>query len=168
MNKYSKILFLAIISLMTMGLYGACSNDNEREPEYAIQIEDLPSAAQNFLSKYFPGVAASKIEEEKATDIIVYEVELENGFEIVFNSEGEWQQIDAPDYQTVPKEVLPQPVAQVLSEQYPNYGVIEINTTGEGWKVELSNSSGHVPGESGIDLWINMSGEITQTSQNNV
>lgn len=168
MNKTLKHLYLGILFIGFLTIWVSCSDSKEDEIEHTVSLENLPLAAQTFLSTYFPEVTVKYIYEETAGDITVYEVELENGFEVVFNYDGEWQQIEAPYYMTVPTSVIPEQVMNTLNERYSSYAIIEINTTSEGWKVELSSSLSHQPGEPGLDLWFNMSGEIISTSQDNV
>lgn len=157
-----QILF--VVSLFGgLGCMSACSEDNQNEIESAITLSDLPQSAQSFLMKYFSDTKVSKIEEELDGNVNVYVVNLENGYEVVFNSQGEWQEVDAPNNMEVPAGILPEPVARTLKEQYPGFGVLEINTTGKGWKVQLSDNQGGP----GIDIWFNMSGEILSTSIDN-
>lgn len=164
MKKNLLKYLLIVISFVGSTSLVSCSDDNKDETEYTIQINDLPIAAQDFLSLYFKGETAEKIEKEIDGNVTVFVVELSNGFEIVFNTEGEWQEVEAPYGMTVPTAIIPEQVAETLKQQYQGYGINEINTTGEGWKVELSDNQGGY----GIDIWFNMSGEIIQTSQDNV
>ncbi|MCH5239308.1 MAG: PepSY-like domain-containing protein [Muribaculaceae bacterium] len=159
-------LTIALLAFMTFLPLTSC-NDDDDEKETVVTEESLPEAAKEFLTKFFPDDKVVKIEEENAGDIIVYEVSLESGFEIVFNSEGEWQQVEAPYYKTVPTGIIPEQVMKTLSQQYSSYGIKEINTDDQGWKVELSNNLTNEPGGAGLNLWFNFSGEITSTSQDN-
>lgn len=148
---YSLTFIIMIVSLIS------CSSERENEIENLISYEELPLISQSFLEKYFGGKESiEKIEKENQNGITIYEVDLKNGYEIVFNSSGYWQEIYAPNGETIPMSILPEPIAQTLNLQYHGYGVIEINTTGENYHVVLSNNQG---GES-IELLFNQSGEI--------
>ena len=164
--KKHLLLILALVTLMALP-FSSCNGEDD-EVENVISENELPSAALDFLDKHFNEVAITKVVMITGS-VTVYQVELENGFEVVFNTKGEWQEVDAPYYMTVPQAIIPEPVMQTLNREFSGYGVVEINTTGEGWKVELSTglNGSHIPGEPGIDIWFNMSGEILQTSQDN-
>lgn len=160
MKKYLYSILAATLSVMMLP---ACSDDDTNEVETVVTYESLPQIAQKFLSDYFGGKQnVSKIEQETDNDVMVYDVDLKDGFEIVFNSEGYWQEIDAPMNSSVPMEVIPEQIAQTLNQQYPDYGVSEINTAGQNYHVELSNNQGGVS----IELMLNQSGEIISTSMN--
>lgn len=164
MRKFYTHLFLLTIFFVGIDSLASCSDDKPDDVETSIKFNDLPQKAQNFLDMYFMrDYTITRIDKETEGDITVFEVYLDSAYEIVFNSEGDWQQIEAYMGYTVPMEVIPQPVADTLKAQYPFYGVNEINTTGDGWKVELSNNQNGP----GIDIWFNMSGEIIKTSQDN-
>lgn len=160
MKKTYLKLIASLLLLLGTTAFVACSNDDDiDETETVIGFNELPMAAQTFLNTHFKGIDAYKIEKVTQVNVVLYDVELVNGFGIVFNSSGEWQEVDAPDGQTVPMAIIPEPIQATLNEQYPGYGVVEINTTGQNYHVELSNNQGG----SSIDLIFNQSGEIIAT-----
>ena len=81
-----QILIIATILIVCSG-YLAC---NEHETIY---FTDLPATAQAFLQKYFPDnlVASAERHDEEP----LFEVRLDNGYEIDFYSDGRWQEIDS-------------------------------------------------------------------------
>lgn len=158
MKKIWVKYLLVSFALVTSIAFISCS-DNTDEVETVITVKDLPVNAQTFLNTYFKGIEVTKVEKQTIDEVEVYEVELENGYDIVFNSMGEWQQIEAPDNMTVPTDIIPEPIYQTLNEQYHGYGVIEINTQGQYYHVVLSNNQGGAS----IELLFNMSGEIIPT-----
>ena len=150
-----KIFLSSIFLISALGFY-SCSDENPSVPESDITIDQLPSVAQSFLKSYFPDVEAKNIVEMKEDEMVLYQVYLENGFEIVFNSEGYWQQVVAGNDMTVPNGIIPEQILQTLTNQYHGYGVVSINTEGQNYHVVLSNNQGG----SSIDLVLNQSGEI--------
>ena len=155
--------FIITLSLMILGLgFYSCSDKDENEVENLISYSELPEEAQKFLSTYFRGEEnVLKVEENIENSGTLYEVNTKDGFEIVFNARGYWQEIDAPSGKTIPVSVLPEPIRQTLSYQYHGYGVVEVNTTGENYHLVLSNNQG---GDS-LDLTFNQSGEIVSTGE---
>lgn len=159
MKKTYLRLFGALILLLGLTTtFVSCSSDDDNM-ETIVKVKDLPEEAQTFLNTYFKGIEVQSVEKIMNGNVAVYEVNLSNGFEIVFNSEGEWQEVDAPDNLSVPMEIIPEQIRATLNEQYPGYGVSEINTSGQNYVVELSNNQG---GPS-INLVFNQAGEIVDT-----
>lgn len=157
-----KSIFLPVAVLMIFSLwFVSCSDETPNEVESNVTLEDLPSSAQSFLKKYFDGYSVEKIIKDVEDDITIYQVDLQEGYQVVFNGEGEWQQVEAPYGKTIPTGFIPQQVLATLNQRFPGYGINIINTTGEGYKVELSDNQG---GPS-IDIFFDMSGEITGIDQ---
>ena len=151
-KAYLKLLLGGIILLGTASVT-SCSNDDEgNEIETVITLKDLPVEAQTFLSTYFSGVHTKSIEKQMIKDIIMYNVEMENGYDIMFDSQGEWQQVEAPDGKTVPSGFYPSGIDEYISQNYNNYTIQEINKTGNGYNVELNN---------GPELAFNLMGQFT-------
>ena len=156
-----KILPFALLLLLFLPFI-SCFDDKENEIETLVTYNDLPAIAQKFLSDYFGGKDnVSKIEKDSEENVIFYEVDLKDGFEIVFNEAGYWQEIDAPYGSVIPTSILPEPIQQTLSERFHGYGVIEINTTGENYHLVLSDNQGGAS----LDLTFNQSGEIISTGE---
>ncbi|MBD5356023.1 MAG: hypothetical protein HDR88_03320 [Bacteroides sp.] len=72
-------------------------------------ISQLPDKAKSFIDKHFKDIAVKTCEKYFAKG--KYEVELVNGIDLDFNTQGEVIEIDAPDNAvlspTVVKEILP-------------------------------------------------------------
>ena len=153
---YSQILTFLLLFAASFSCV-SCSDDDQNEMETVITLNDLPSAAKSFLNKYFPNYEIVKITKDIEDDITIYEVDLQDGYEVVFNAEGEWTQVEAPYGKTIPTGFIPQQVLDTLNQRFAGYGINEINSTGQGYKVELSDNQGGAS----IDVFFNMSGEIT-------
>lgn len=149
-------LFSVIVFFLTFFSFISCSDEKVNEEENVVTIDQLPQKAKDFLDEYFYGYSVIKIEQEIDDTIVLYEVDLQDGYEVVFNEEGEWTQVVAPYGKTIPEGFIPDPVLQTLNDRFQGYGLNQINTTGEGYKVELSNNQGGA----GLDVFFNMSGEI--------
>lgn len=161
MKKIYIAFSLLAIFFTSLSFFSSCSNDNDDLPETSISVSDLPQAAQTFLQTYFPDYTVENIEMEKDGDIEVFDVELQDGYEVVFNSMGEWTEVDAPFGKTIPAGIVPDEIQNTLNQEYPGYGVTEINSTGQGYKVGLTNGQGG----DGISLFFNMSGQIISTEE---
>lgn len=72
--------------------------------EASVQTTALPQQAQEFLAKYFPGVAVVKAKNDFKERR--YEVKLADGAEVDFDYNGLWIEVDAPDGATLPSSTL--------------------------------------------------------------
>lgn len=159
-KTYLKLLTLSIL-LMGCLTFISCSGDDENEVETTITVNDLPASSQAFLKKYFPNYSVQKVEKDYEDNMIIYVVNLEEGYEVCFNESGDWTQVEAPYGKTVPTGFIPEQVMATLDQRFPGYGINEVNTTGEGYKVELSDNQGGAA----IDIFFDMSGEIIKIDQ---
>lgn len=152
MKKFYLKLF--ILNLLVFGgfIFTSCSDNDENEIENVVEFKDLPSKAQIFLNDYFPGVEIKTAERQQIQTVIMYDVILENGYEIMFNSEGEWQEVDAPDGKSIPSGIAPEAIEEYINKNYSDYGINEINKTGDGYNVELTT---------GLEMSFNELGEFT-------
>lgn len=129
-----QILIIATILIVCSG-YLAC---NEHETIY---FTDLPATAQAFLQEYFPDnlVASAERHDEEP----LFEVRLDNGYEIDFYSDGRWQEIDSKAA-ILPAQliqgVLPEKIRNYLEENYPLAGISCIARTSVGYVVELATT----------------------------
>ena len=155
-KNYFRILVFLLLLSGSMTII-SCSDDIKNEVDITITINDLPAAARSFLNKYFPDYEIVKITKEIESDITVYEVDLQEGYEVVFNEDGDWTQVEAPYGKTIPTGFIPEQVMATLTQRFQGYGINEINSTGQGYKVELSDNQGGAS----IDVFFDMSGEIT-------
>ena len=154
-KNYLKLLLAGLLVFGGMNTFISCSDENE-EVEYLISLNELPTKAQVFLNQFFPNEKASRVERQSIGKVIMYEVDLDNGFDIMFDSQGEWQQVEAPDGKYVPSGIAPSAVEEYVNKNYPDYGIEEINKTGNGYQVEIQ----------GVTLEFNELGECTNTIDN--
>lgn len=159
MKKLSLNYCLAIILFLTGFALTSCSNDDDPTEDTVITVKDLPQKAQDFLSQYFPNISATSVEKEQIGNTFIYEIDLANNTEIVFNSDGEWQQVDAASGMTIPTGFILSEIVNYVNENYPDYGINEINKSGEGYIVEINTSDE-------VTLTFNMMGEYTGTISN--
>ncbi|MFT3994151.1 MAG: PepSY-like domain-containing protein [Dysgonomonas sp.] len=117
-----KKLLLALCLLFSTTAFTACGGDDD---DVVISINDLPQVSQNFLSTHFPNIGARLVEKDNDS----YDVILNNGFEIDFFLDGEWDSVDGIS-QPVPESVLSLLPAAILSDlktNAPNSKVVEVN-----------------------------------------
>ncbi|MBD5231975.1 MAG: hypothetical protein HDS66_07495 [Bacteroidales bacterium] len=72
--------------------------------EASMVTTDLPAQAQNFLNKYFAGVAVKSAKNDFKDRR--YEVKLADGAEVEFDYNGNWIEVEAPDGATLPSSTI--------------------------------------------------------------
>lgn len=102
-------------------------------------VNKLPVAAREMISKYFPQSKVSYIKIEK--DLLQstsYEVKLSDGIGLDFNSKGEWLEIDCKD-KSVPAAFIPQTVSKYMKANYSEHKVVKIERDRKGYELTLEN-----------------------------
>ncbi len=146
-----KGLFLATTILLAV----SCSNDdNSNTNEVVIEASALPETARNFIAIHFPDVTYKRIEKQSIPDDddSIYDVYLSNGFEIDFDANGNWTDIDGGNT-AIPTAIIPEPITAYLTANYPNLFITIIEIEPTGYDVELSNN---------LDLVFNPQGEFVR------
>ena len=108
--------------------------DNDR----IIEFNELPKAAQQFVTKYFAGRSAVLVKLDRDFMSTTYEVTLSDGTEIDFNSNGLWKDVDA-NYNTMPLGFIPAQITKTLNARHAGDPIKQIERKGRGYKVELSS-----------------------------
>lgn len=128
-----KKLILAILLILGVSLTVA-ARDN-----YTRDVKVLPEAARATLKTHFKA-EVSKIESEwKAGRICEYEVKLSDGCEIVFDSAGNWKEIEGAAKKSIPRSIVPQGIARWVSKNQKEAYITGIERKRGGYEVELSN-----------------------------
>ena len=134
MKKFFSLIF---ISLMAMMVWSCADNDDKDIP---ITFDQLPKPAQIFISQYYPSDKVVSIEREGKNDRTSYDVRLSSGHEVEFDAAGEWTDVDAPAQQYVPEGIVPQPIAEYVTTNFPAFGINEISKERNGdYEIELTN-----------------------------
>lgn len=114
-------------------------------------VADLPAKAQQTLSKNFPKQGVNHIKIDRKTfGGADYDVILNNGTEIDFNSDGEWTEVDCGK-SAVPSGFVIKPIADYVKKNYPKQKIVTIEKNRNNYELELSN---------GVDLKFDRSGNF--------
>lgn len=113
------------------------------------EFSSLPQEAQTFIRNLFPDTTVAKVENDFADR--QYEVDMSNGYEVTFDYEGNWLQVEAPEGAMLPSSTLTaiMPESIVLttlgSDALLTGGVTdvidEITVTPEGYMVEYATGT---------------------------
>lgn len=124
-----KIVYL--LAAFTLLLLSSCG-------DRIIPEGQLPEAAKSFLEQYFPGVSISYIKKDSDLLKTTYEVRLDSGAEIDFDSKGEWDKVDCKR-QSVPSDLVPAAINTYIDANFPGQFVVKIDKELFGYEVELAN-----------------------------
>lgn len=106
-----------------------------------VNSRDLPQTVQSFLASHFPDrTVAATIKDGND-----YEVRMDNGWEMEFDHNGQWENIDCKRDE-VPASVIaliPETIVSYINSNFETAIITEISRDRSGYEVELSN---------GIDL----------------
>lgn len=121
-----------------------------------INSSELPKAAQQFLTKHFPGDNIRKAEKDQGRRGMEYEVDLTSGAEIDFTADGNWKEVKAAHGKAVPAAIVPAGIAKYVSTNHAGQTIIEISMKRGGYEVELSNK---------VELHLTKEGTVMQPRQ---
>ena len=129
MKKTKFWLIFLFVTVLSVSCYGR---------SVVIKTKDLPAPARNIVKNHFKGRNITKAEKESDLDGVTYEVTLDNGDEITFNSNGGWVEIECMAG-VVPFSVIPVAIANYVKKNYPNVPIRKIERGHKNYEVELSN-----------------------------
>lgn len=136
MNR--NVFSIPLMSLIAL-IFLSCSNDDATS-ETIIGVEDLPPTAQGFISSYFSDADYLKVEKKAVADSdgTLYEVDLNNDFEIDFNSDGNWISVDGNN-QELPEGIVPDQIAAYVAEYYTGQFITGADKDTNGYEIDLSD-----------------------------
>ncbi len=135
-----KLLRIIMVLSAIWGLT-ACSSDDDSVTEVVINYEQLPEQSRTFIESHFTDVQTIRVEKNLIPDAdgTVYEVKLANVFEIDFDADGVWIEVDG-NGNPVPTAIIPEAILTYVQSNYPPELFIEsIEKKNYGYRIELSN-----------------------------
>lgn len=140
-----KKVFLVLLGMVMTVMSGYAFD------KYSVDREDLPEAAQQFLTTYFPKSKVGMVKTDKhflkKTD---YDVKLVNGTKIEFSNSGKWTSVDCKGRE-VPKDIIPRPIKTYISKNFPDVKIVRIAKTTSRYEVGLSDE---------VELTFNLLGQF--------
>lgn len=134
---------VALVAIFGVQLVNAQNN--------VITFEALPAKAQSFVKEHFSVQEVSGVYEDiehlKQKEYSVY---FNDGTEIEFFADGDWEEVKSRVGE-VPSKIVPKEITQYVRKQYPNTQIRDIKKKRIGYEIELSN---------GLDLEFNKKGQF--------
>lgn len=119
--------------------------------KYSHDSSVLPIAAQTILKNNFKAkVNHIKIEKNFGT-ISEYDVVLNDGSEITFDSKGNWKDIEVRQSSNIPSALIPAAISSYVKANQKNTKIVGIEKKRSGYDVELSN---------GVEMKFNADGKF--------
>jgi len=107
--------------------------------EKVIEVNNLPKAAQSFITSNYGNDKVALVKSEKELmQSIEYKVVLASGIELEFDSKGNWTEVDAKS-KSVPQGIVPAKIKSYVQKSFPNNNIVQINKDSKGYEVELTN-----------------------------
>lgn len=141
--KKSKLFLIAFICMMTQSI-SAIAQDT------FIPTEQLSATIKDFVQKNFPGQIIEYANIDADTDDANIEICLNNGIEIDFDMNGNWERVDCY-YMSVPRQLIPNMIANYVDSHFSGNEIVKIDKEFYGYEIELSN---------GLELKFNQQGEL--------
>ncbi len=125
---------LLIVTLCLLGAMSASARDR-----YSHDQNVLPVAAQTVLKNNFKsGVNHIKIDKDWGR-VSEYEVILNDGTEITFDTKGNWKDIEVGRDVSIPKGLVPASILDYVKQNQKSATITGIEKGRSGYEVELSN-----------------------------
>lgn len=106
---------------------------------YSHDASVLPQAARTTIQNNFKAkVSVVKIDKSFGR-ISEYEAILDDGTEISFDREGNWDNIEVNNSKSVPVKMIPAAIRSSVSKMQPGQRIVGIDKERSGYEVELSN-----------------------------
>lgn len=119
-------------------------------------VSELPRTAQNFLSQNFADEKISYI--KKDSDVLEkkrYEVKFTSGFEVDFDKNGQWLEVDCKRTK-VPNAIILPAILTYVNQHFANTFIVQIEKEIWGFSVQLNND---------IDLDFNKEGAFKRIDE---
>lgn len=141
MKKMISLGVFALVLLMT-----GCSDK-------PVAPEQLPVTVQTFVQQAFPGRTITYAEKDQELTGAKYDVVLNDGTRVEFDTDDEWDKIECPLTEPVPTALIPPSIATHIQANYPDALIVKIDRERNGYEVELAN---------GLELKYNKQGVLTE------
>ncbi len=98
----------------------------------------VPDPVNAFIKQYFPDAAIARVETDTEHGGVEYDVYLNDGTEIDFDTSNRWDKVDCRT-KPVPAALVPQAIANYVKSNYASMSIIKIDKDFNGYDIELSN-----------------------------
>lgn len=129
--KTVKFLMIAIIAFTTV----FTSKADDDKP---ITVDQLPTAAQEFIKTYFTDVQVSYATVDEGYFGKSYDVNFMGGAEVEFDENGAWKEIDCR-YNALPANIVPEQIVNYVTQNHAGQIITMIDKGRRDYEIELGN-----------------------------
>ena len=130
MNRFRKMV--TVVTAL-FALQAAMAQDDVQ-----ITFDKLPAKAQSFVKTHFPKEEVTSVWKDiEMLRVEDYTVALSNGTEVEFLPNGEWKEIKKSRGSEIPAKIIPNGIAQYVSQNYSGHPIKKISKERNGYEVEL-------------------------------
>ncbi|WP_084403396.1 PepSY-like domain-containing protein [Epilithonimonas caeni] len=138
LNKLSLIMmFSGVLFVQAIGKNEITLNPDVNSVKFSELYQEMPATIKSFLAKYYPKATVVKYEAKSTVVGKKYEVKLNNGAEIDFDKNGNWEEIS--DKQGIASALIPAKIKAYLNQHYKGVKVESIDKERNKIKVDLQN-----------------------------
>lgn len=119
------MMSFVLVAVLLMNCRAMADNDK------IITQEQLPEGAKTFLKSHFANLAVSFVKQDTELLSKSYEVLLENGTVIEFDSKGQWTEVNAKG-QAIPTAFVPVPILNEVKQRFPQQLIVKIEKSDRG------------------------------------
>ena len=130
MNRFRKMV--TVVTAL-FALQAAMAQDDVQ-----ITFDKLPAKAQSFVKTHFPKEEVASVwKDTEMLRVEDYTVALSNGTKVEFLPNGEWKEIKKSRGSEIPATIIPNGIAQYVSQNYSGHPIKKISKERNGYEVEL-------------------------------
>ncbi len=106
--------------------------------EQQLSTSETPQEIKTYIGKHFPDQQIVSVEKEKKYRGVEYEVELNDDTTVEFDEDFTPTKIDT-DHRALPQDLVPKPIADYVSQNYPGRIITSWEKKYSGQEVELND-----------------------------
>lgn len=123
-----------LMLICVLGVQSMAWADNDKP----IQIGQLPTKAQTFITTYFKEHKVALAKMESGLFYKSYDVIFTNGEKLEFDKSGDWTEIQCKASE-VPVQAIPAEICSYVTSTYPDAKILQIERDGKEYEIKLSN-----------------------------
>ena len=123
-----------LMLICVLGVQSMAWADNDKP----IQIGQLPTKAQTFITTYFKEHKVALAKMESGLFYKSYDVIFTNGEKLEFDKSGDWTEIQCKASE-VPVQAIPAEIHSYVTSTYPDAKILQIERDGKEYEIKLSN-----------------------------
>ncbi len=111
--------------------------------EKEVKTKDLPHGIQQFINSHFSGTSITRA---CTSERGKHKIQLTNGYEVEFDHNGKWDEIDNELHAALPSSVislLPITAVNYIAQNYPNQAIYSIDREDNGYEVKIHGTQIH-------------------------